>query len=122
MNANEFQIEAHKFSDYPIPLIYEDFQEHTVTRPLNFTYPALGLVEEAGEVAGKYAKAVRDCNGNIDGERREAIKKELGDVMWFVAELSTLLGLTLEEVMAANIEKLSSRKARNCIKGDGDDR
>ena len=122
MTADVFQIEAHKFADYPIPLIYEDFQEHTVTRPLDFTYPALGLVEEAGEVAGKYAKAVRDCNGNIDGERRDAIKKELGDVMWFVAELSTLLGLTLEEVMAANIEKLSSRKARNCIHGNGDDR
>lgn len=122
MNANEFQIEAHKFADYPIPLIYDDFQEHTVTRPLNFTYPALGLVEEAGEVAGKYAKAVRDCNGNIDGERREAIKKELGDVMWFIAELSTQLGLTLEEIMECNIEKLANRKARGVIKGSGDNR
>ena len=122
MNANEFQIEAHKFADYPTPLIYDGFKEHTITRTLDFTYPALGLVEEAGEVAGKYAKAVRDCNGNIDGERREAIKKELGDVMWFVAELSTLLGLTLEEVMAANIEKLTSRKNRGVIHGNGDNR
>ena len=122
MTAETFQIEAHKFADYPIPLIYEDFQEHTVTRLLNFTYPALGLVEEAGEVAGKYAKAVRDCNGNIDADRREAIKKELGDVMWFVAELCTQLDLTLEDVMAANIEKLTSRKNRGVIKGSGDNR
>ncbi len=122
MDANEFQIEAHKFADYPIPLLYEDFQEHTITRPLNFTYPALGLVEEAGEVAGKYAKAIRDCNGDIDAERRELIKKELGDVLWFVAELSTQLGLKLEDVMAANIEKLTSRKNRGVIHGNGDNR
>jgi NTP pyrophosphatase (non-canonical NTP hydrolase) len=122
MTANEFQIEAHKFSDYPTPIIYEDFHEHTRTNLLDYAYPAMALAEEAGEVAGKYAKAIRDCNGRIDAERREAIKKELGDVLWFVAELSTQLDFTLEEVMAANIEKLTSRKARGVIKGDGDDR
>lgn len=120
MTAEAYQIEAHKFSDYPTPLIYTDFQEHTQTVPLDYVYPALGLSEEAGEVAGKYAKAVRDCGGNIDGERREAIKKELGDVMWFVAELCTQLDLTLEDVMAANIEKLTSRKNRGVIHGSGD--
>lgn len=120
MTANEFQKEAHQFADYPVPTLYEDFHENTVSNSLDYTYPALGLVEEAGEVAGKYAKAVRDCNGTIDSDRKELIKKELGDVMWFVAELSTLLGITLEEVMAANIEKLTSRKARGVIKGNGD--
>ena len=122
MTANEFQIKAHEFSDFPSPIIYEDFHEHTQTNVLDYTYPALGLAEEAGEVAGKYAKAVRDCNGVVDGERREAIKKELGDVLWFVAELSTQLNLTLEEVMAANIEKLTSRRNRGVIHGNGDNR
>jgi len=122
MEANEFQIEAHKFAIYPSPVIYETAGDQSFTRTLDYVYPALALAEEAGEVAGKYAKAVRDCNGNIDSERRDAIKKELGDVMWFVAELSTQLGLTLEEVMAANIEKLTSRKARGVISGSGDNR
>lgn len=122
MNANEFQIKAHEFSDFPSPIIYDGPNEYTRTNTLNYVYPALGLAEEAGEVAGKYAKAVRDCNGVIDTERTEAIKKELGDVLWFVAELSTQLGLTLEEVMDANIEKLTSRRSRGVIHGSGDNR
>ncbi len=122
MEANEFQKKAHEFAIYPSPIIYEDVGDQSFTRTLDYVYPALALAEEAGEVAGKYAKAVRDCNGNIDAERKDAIKKELGDVMWFVAELSTKLGLTFEEVMAANIEKLTSRKNRGVISGSGDNR
>lgn len=122
MEANEFQKKAHEFAIYPSPTLIEVTGDQSFTRTLDYVYPALALAEEAGEVAGKYAKAVRDCNGNIDSERRDGIKKELGDVMWFVAELSTQLGLTLEEVMAANIEKLTSRKARGVISGSGDNR
>lgn len=110
MNVIEFQERAHSFADY---LGAEEG---------DFRYPALGLAEEAGEVAGKFAKAVRDDNGIITEERREAIKKELGDVLWFVAELATLLEYDLEDIMEANIEKLTSRKARNKIHGSGDDR
>lgn len=110
MTANEFQLKAHTFAAYD-----------KADCP-DYVYPALGLAEEAGEVAGKYAKAIRDENGHFSEERKQAIKKELGDVMWFVAELSTLLGITLEEVMTCNIEKLNSRKLRNCINGSGDDR
>lgn len=110
MTLNEYQLKAHSFAFYYMP------------EGCEYTYPALGLTEEAGEVAGKFAKAVRDEHGNISKERREAIKKELGDVCWFVAELCTLLNLSVEEVMEANIAKLSSRKERGVLSGSGDDR
>lgn len=118
MNFKEYQIKAHETADYPSGFV-GDFNGTNTT---NWLYPALGLSEEAGEVAGKFAKAVRDCNGYIDEERYKAIKKELGDVLWFVSELCSCLGLSLEEVAEANIEKLASRKERNVIHGSGDDR
>ena len=80
------------------------------------------MAEEAGEVAGKYAKALRDCSGEINKERKEAIVKELGDVLWFVAELATCLEVDLDLVAEMNLQKLASRKARGKIHGDGDDR
>jgi NTP pyrophosphatase (non-canonical NTP hydrolase) len=80
------------------------------------------LAEEAGEVAGKFAKAIRDSAGKVDEERKAAIVKELGDVMWFVAELATCLGVKLEDVAQKNLDKLASRKERGVIHGSGDDR
>lgn len=122
MTPNEYQEQAHTFACYEKPISYENVGGQMITHELDWTYPALGLAEEAGEVVGKFAKAVRDESGNISGERREAIKKELGDVCWFVAELSTLLGFKLEEVMQHNIDKLTDRKKRNVISGSGDNR
>ena len=110
LTINAYQKEAHTTADY---LGMHDG---------DYRYPVMGLAEEAGEVSGKFAKAVRDNNGVIDEERKTAIKKELGDVLWFVAEISTLLGFTLEEVMQGNLDKLASRKARGVIHGNGDDR
>lgn len=88
----------------------------------NSLYPALGLSAEAGEVANKYAKAIRDYKGAINDECKEAIIKELGDVMWFVAELATCLDVELEDVAQRNLDKLASRKNRGVIHGAGDDR
>lgn len=85
-------------------------------------YPSLGLCGEAGEVAEKVKKVLRDNNGNFTVEKIQELKKELGDVMWYVAALSRDLGLSLEEVCEANLEKLYSRKDRNMIHGNGDDR
>ena len=110
LEINEYQKRAHETADY-LGMETGDYR-----------YSVMGLAEEAGEVSGKFAKAVRDANGIIDGERREAIKKELGDVCWFVAEISTLLGLSLEEVMQGNLDKLASRKQRGVLHGSGDDR
>lgn len=85
-------------------------------------YPTLGLANEAGEVAGKIKKIFRDRNGQIDAADREALKYELGDVLWYLTQICTELDLTLEEVAAANLEKLFSRLARGTIRGDGDRR
>jgi NTP pyrophosphatase (non-canonical NTP hydrolase) len=88
----------------------------------NFVYPTLGLAGEAGEVADKVKKIFRDKGGVLDEETRTTLKKELGDVLWYVAQLSTELGLSLDEVGAGNIEKLKSRNERGVIHGDGDNR
>lgn len=85
-------------------------------------YPALGLASEAGEVADKIKKALRDDNGILTPERRSDVSKELGDVLWYVAQCSTELGLSLDEIGRANLEKLASRKNRGKISGSGDNR
>jgi len=85
-------------------------------------YPTLGLTNEAGEVAGKIKKIFRDKGGQISPEDREALKYELGDVLWYLTQICTELDLTLQEVAAANIEKLFSRMERGQIHGDGDSR
>lgn len=92
--------------------------------PMNHSivYPTLGLVNEAGEVAGKVKKIFRDREGIITDDDRMALKKELGDVLWYLTQICTELDLSLEEVAEANLEKLFSRLERNAIRGDGDNR
>jgi len=85
-------------------------------------YPALGLTNEAGEVAGKVKKIFRDKGGVIGEAEREALKSELGDVLWYLAQVCTELGLSLDEVAQANLEKLFSRLERGKIGGEGDQR
>ncbi|MCS6827763.1 MAG: nucleoside triphosphate pyrophosphohydrolase family protein [Caldilinea sp.] len=85
-------------------------------------YPTLGLVNEAGEVAGKVKKLFRDKGGVISPEDREALKQELGDVLWYLTQIATELGIDLEEVASANLTKLYDRLERGKIRGDGDAR
>ncbi|HMN29787.1 MAG TPA: nucleoside triphosphate pyrophosphohydrolase family protein [Caldilineaceae bacterium] len=85
-------------------------------------YPTLGLVNEAGELAGKVKKIFRDKQGQISAEDRTALKYELGDVLWYLAQICTELDLTLEEVAAANLTKLFDRLERGTIAGEGDHR
>jgi NTP pyrophosphatase (non-canonical NTP hydrolase) len=104
---------------------YQLQSRHTARYPnagSNPIYPTLGLCGEAGEVADKVKKVIRDRGGSFSPEVIEALKLELGDVLWYVAQLSTELGLDLAEVASANLEKLASRAARNVISGDGDQR
>ena len=88
----------------------------------NPIYPTLGLVGESGEIADKVKKILRDKEGVFDYESKEAIKLELGDVLWYISQLSTELGYELEDIAYSNLEKLKSRKARGKIKGSGDNR
>ena len=85
-------------------------------------YPTMGLVNEAGEVAGKIKKIFRDKNGEINEVDRQALKEELGDVLWYLTQICTELDLTLAEVAATNLTKLFSRLERGTIQGDGDSR
>ena len=107
MNLNEYQYQARKTALYP----------NVGSNPI---YPTLGLAGEAGEVADKVKKVIRDNQGKFDDFAREAIKLELGDVLWYVAQLSSELGYDLEDIALSNLDKLSSRANRGMISGDGD--
>jgi len=85
-------------------------------------YPTLGLTNEAGEVAGKIKKVFRDRDGVIGEAEREALKSELGDVLWYLSQVATELDLSLDEIAEYNIHKLLDRQARGKIQGDGDNR
>ena len=88
----------------------------------NFVYPTLGLAGEAGEVADKIKKILRDKDGQISDADRQEIGKELGDVLWYIAQMATELNLSLDEVAQNNLTKLLSRLGRNVLGGNGDNR
>lgn len=108
MELNAYQTEAHKTSLHEMPVIY----------------PVIGLLGEAGEVADKVKKLIRDKGYKpgdiIDNKDKESITLELGDVLWYVAEVANNLDVTLEEVGRRNLQKLISRKDRDMIHGSGD--
>lgn len=123
MNFNDYQHKAHSFATYGF----------------NPMYPILGLTEEVGEVCGKIAKYIRKHNGaepdfacalqNVtvaeqedNDVYREAIEKELGDVLWMLSEIATIHGFLLEDIAQKNINKLTDRKSRGVIVGEGDNR
>lgn len=104
---------------------YQKLAKKTAVYPgigKNFIYPTLGLTGEAGEVSDKIKKVIRDDKGKISNEKREEIKKELGDVMWYLAQLSTELGIKLSDVAGTNVKKLSQRHKESKIHGSGDNR
>jgi NTP pyrophosphatase (non-canonical NTP hydrolase) len=104
---------------------YEELASQTAIYPgrgKNISYPALGLCGEAGEVAEKIKKSIRDNGGILTDQMRVETAKELGDVLWYIAALSHELNLSLEMVASMNLEKLASRKNRNMISGNGDNR
>jgi NTP pyrophosphatase (non-canonical NTP hydrolase) len=108
MDLSDYQRQSRRTAEYP--------------REAWLAYPALGLAGEAGEVAEHAKKAIRDDAGKVSDERRAAMSKELGDVLWYVAQLASELGLELDDIAAQNLEKLFSRQARGVLSGSGDDR
>lgn len=87
-----------------------------------YMYPALGLAGEAGEVCEKVKKMFRDDDGEVTPAKLEEIKKELGDVLWYIANLAADFGINLDEVAMLNLDKLFSRQKRGTLKGSGDNR
>lgn len=82
----------------------------------------LGLCGEAGEIAEKMKKIVRDKQSDFDGIDTEDMKKELGDVLWHIAVLADYFDISLEDVATTNVAKLASRLERGVIGGSGDNR
>lgn len=108
MHGSEYQANAKKTARYP--------REHAIY------YVAMGLAGEAGELINKIKKIIRDDNNQLTAERKEQIKQELGDLMWYIAMICEETGLSLDEVMEANNKKLLGRVERGTIGGDGDNR
>ena len=103
MNMNDYQNQASKTAIYPASV--------------QVLYPTLGLAGEAGEVANKVKKIVRD--GKLD---KEAIGSEIGDCLWYIAAICKDLGLKMEDVAQANLDKLRQRQERGTLSGSGDTR
>jgi NTP pyrophosphatase (non-canonical NTP hydrolase) len=110
-------------------ITFKDYQARAMTTAIypgkgtgNWVYPALGLAGETGEISEKLKKAIRDDGGVINDARRELIKKELGDVLWYVAALCTELNLDLQEIAEHNLAKLAGRQKAGKLHGDGDNR
>ena len=106
---------------------FDEFQEaatKTAVYPdsAKILYPTLGLTGEAGEVANKDKKIIRDDDCEITDERLQQISEEIGGTMWYIAALCTDLKLNLGDVCRQNIEILVRRQERGTLKGDGDTR
>lgn len=109
MEFSEYQIRAKETAIYP-------------NVGSNYVFPTLGLVGEAGELANKVKKIQRDHGDVITDDITEFIVNEMGDLMWYMAQLSTEFGISLEDVAAKNLNKLAARKEAGNITGSGDDR
>jgi NTP pyrophosphatase (non-canonical NTP hydrolase) len=112
---------------------YQDLIKKTAVYPkeIGIAYCSLGLAGEAGEIANKVKKMYRDDNlhslvGDFKSaylyKKKDDIKAELGDVLWYITALAQECDLTLEEIMKYNMEKLLGRRERGTIQGSGDNR
>lgn len=109
MDFKEYQKKSRKTAIYP-------------NAGKNFVYPVLGLTGESGEVADKIKKVIRDKSGIINRETKEELKKELGDVLWYLSQLASELKIPLSDVAEKNIEKIYDRMKRGKLGGNGDNR
>jgi NTP pyrophosphatase (non-canonical NTP hydrolase) len=109
ITANDYQTAALQTAIYP-------------NQGNNFIYPTLGLVGEAGEVAEKVKKLIRDEEGVLTDDNREKIALEVSDICWYLAVLAHELGYDLESIMQMNLDKLASRQQRGVLSGSGDAR
>lgn len=110
-------------------LTFDEYQKQAITTalPINggsgdFMYRTLGLTNEAGEVAGKVKKILRDKEGKLSEADKVEIAKEMGDVLWYLQALADYLGVSLGEIAEQNLEKVLGRKSRGTLQGSGDNR
>ena len=107
MQFSEYQKKAIGFAVYP-------------SQGNNYSYPALGVTAEAGEVVNKIKRVIRDKDGVMSQEDKEDIGAEIGDVLWYLATLATELGQSLADIAQHNLDKLQGRKDRGTLHGSGD--
>lgn len=126
INFDTYQEEAGKTAIYPKIIVVDSEGNHN---DADYIYPAMGLANEAGEVLGKLKKIVRDHQGKYkeeDGKiydmAQEMVKSELGDSLWYLAEIARVFEVKLSDIAKCNLEKLASRKARGKLGGSGDNR
>ena len=110
---DEYQLKAQE---------YDLFEKTNNYNSPAFLEKVLGLCGEAGETADKIKKIIRDKEGKLSQEARAEVLKELGDVLWYLGSIARYLDAPLSEVAKMNLEKLESRKRRNLISGEGDNR
>jgi len=110
-------------------MTFDDYQQKALTTVLrtdsdflDLLHFILGVNGEAGEIAEKIKKIIRDKNGKVSAEDKVELAKEIGDVLWYLAVLASQLGVSLDDVAQQNIEKLQSRQQRGKLGGSGDNR
>jgi NTP pyrophosphatase (non-canonical NTP hydrolase) len=120
---NSYQAQAHSFAAYSSQI---DSLDPALREAATFLYASSKLCGEAGEVAEKLAKQVRDKGvtsfSDISPEDRLALGKELGDCLWYISEIAQRLGFSLSEIATMNVDKLQGRIDRGTLLGSGDDR
>lgn len=116
MNFNEYQKLALKTDSYP------NSGKNIKVTELAFLNKVLGLVGESGEVAEKIKKILRNQDGEMSAEDKQELIKELGDVLWYIAALTSYLGFDFDTVAKNNINKIQDRAKRGVIKSQGDNR
>lgn len=111
------------FDEYQKKALATAYTDPTYVNTLmDKTIWAMGVAGEAGEVVEKWKKIVAYKEGKVSPEDLAELGKELGDVVWYIAVMADSLGLSFDDIMQKNITKLQSRKKRNVIKGEGDNR
>lgn len=109
MNFEEYQTKARQTAIYP-------------NIGDNLWYPALGLCGEAGEVAEKVKKIYRDDGGQVSTTKKEDLIKELGDILWYIANIAEEINASMDNIAKVNLDKLAKRTVENKVHGDGDNR
>ena len=133
MNTQEGQLElelgtqtneTHKYKRISDLDMYQQVAKTTAIYPREqaIIYPTLGLTGEAGEVANKVKKIIRDGSNKNDEKLVSEIKAEIGDCLWYIAVLADDFNIKLSDIASTNIEKLANRKKNNTIHGSGDTR
>jgi len=133
MNTQEGQLElefgtqtneTHKYKKVSDLDMYQKVAKTTAIYPREqaIIYPTLGLTGEAGEVANKVKKIIRDGSNSKDEKLVSEIKAEIGDCLWYIAVLADDFNIKLSDIASANLEKLAIRKKNNTIHGSGDNR